>query len=122
MSGQIVYGMSWKHPAVMLFLAIMIMGGAAMYIEAIVPAGTNGATIHRGGLYFFLAMIGMFVWGRILLHMISSPEAYLPNRSLTLDADRYERREKFIQCIGYALEITPVSFAIYKILLLVPAQ
>lgn len=118
----LIQGLSWKHPAAMLFLAVMIIGGAAMYIETSVPVGTNGSTTHRDVLYSFLAVTSLYVWGRILIQMIIYPEDFLPNRSLTLDADIYEQREKFIQSVGYVLGFFTVLFAIYKILLLAPAM
>lgn len=105
----------------MFFSALIIIVSIAIYIEEIVPIGTPGSGIRRGTLHFFLAMIGAFVWARILLHMIAFPEKYLPERSLTLDAEIYGRREKFIQCIGYALGIATIIYAIYQIVTLIPA-
>ena len=108
----------WKNLAAMLFLAIVVIGGVAIYIEHNVPIGTTGSGAHRESLHFFLAMVGIFVWARILQHIISFPEKYLPKRSLGLDADIYERRERVVQCIGYVLGTSTLIFSIYKILLL----
>ena len=115
---SIIFGLSWKHPAVELFLAILVVGGLAIYAEGAAPAGVEGASLHRGGLHLFLGMIGLFVWARIILHMIVFPEQYLPKRSLTLDAQIYEQRERYIQYLGYGFGISTLIFAAYKIYLL----
>lgn len=118
----VIYGLSWKHPAVILILTILICGGVAIYLENTVPIGTRGSGPHRGNLHMLLAMVGLFFWAGILLHMIGFPEKYLPERSLLLDAEVYERREKLVQWAGYALGISTLLFAIYKISLLAPSQ
>lgn len=117
---SLIFGLPWKHPAAVLFLSVLIVGGVAIYIEGVVPIGVNGASAHRGGAYLSLAVLGLFVWDRIILHMITFPEEYLPKRSLTLDAQIYERRERFVQYLGYGFGISTLLFAIFKIFSLAP--
>lgn len=117
---SMIFGLSWRHPAVMFFFAIIIIGGG-IYIEGIVPIGTPGSSVRRWILRFPLSMIGLFVWARILLHMIVFPEEYLPKKSLALDADVYVRRERFIRGVGYALGFSTLLYSIYQILSLASA-
>ena len=99
----------------------MLFGGVAIYIEKSVPYGTKGASIHQNNFYLFLALIGIFVWARIIFDMITIPRRYLQTRSLiSLDPQIYGRRERAVQGLGYTFGIVTILFAIYKIFLLWP--
>jgi hypothetical protein len=117
---KLTHGLPWRHPAVLLIFLMIIVIGVDLYVESHVPIGTRGASRHRGGFYDSLALIGSFVWGWILLHIIALPEEYLPKPSLTLDVEVYKRREGFIRGVGYFLGIVTVVFSIYKIASLSP--
>ena len=56
----------------------------------------------------------------MLLHMIAIPEDYLPKRSLSRDAQFYERREGLVQYLGYGLGIGTLLLMVYKIFVLLP--
>ena len=120
MLDKFTHGLPWRHPAVLLVFLMILVAGVDFYVESHVPAGTRGVSRHRGGIYNFLALIGSFVWGWILLHAIARPEDYLPKPSLTLDVEVYERRESFIRGTGYFLGIATVIFALFNIFSLFP--
>jgi hypothetical protein len=120
MRRSLTFDLSWRHPAVLFVLAVVVLGGAAIVVESIVPVGINGAAKRRGGIYFFLTFLGLAVWARILLHMLAVPQDYLPDRTLTLDPPVYERREFLVRTLAYGLGVVWMIFALYKIVLLMP--
>lgn len=115
----LIFGLPWRRPATILFLAVILLGGIAIYLEDTAPLGTNGASgPFRGAPHILMGMIGTIVWGLILLHMISFPGKYVKQSSLADGARVSQQRETLVRVLGYALGIATLSFAIYKILLL----
>lgn len=102
----------------LLVLAVLVAGGIVFHLEDVVPLSVYGATANRSAGHFALAMIGLFVLARIILHMIAIPEDYLSKRSFIFDAEIYERRERRVQYLGYGIGIATLLFEVYKIVLL----
>lgn len=117
----IVFGLPWRHPAVILFFLIIVIGTIEVCLEFLTPLSTNGSAAHRGAVYFLLSIVGIVVWAYIVLHVICFPEEYLPKRSLTMDSDFYERREAFVRCIGYVAGVSSIIFIVDHVVLMCKA-
>jgi hypothetical protein len=108
-------GLPWRHPAVILAVAIVFIGLAAIYIETFVlPPDSPYTPFAQKNLLLTIASIaGSVLWAYLVLCMIAWPFEYLPNRSLTLPSDIYERREKIMIGLGYLLEVITILFGMY---------
>lgn len=116
---SVIFGMSWKDPAVLFVLAVVAFGGTAMYLEVTAPVGVWGAeTAVRGPAGFALGMFALLFWARLILNLIAIPEECLPKVSLTFDLQLYKRRQRVVQYFGYGCGAVTMLLSFYKIVLL----
>lgn len=106
----LIYGMSWKHPAILLFVANMLSGALEMFIESKLGIGK-----FHSDLFSPLVFFGLFMMAWIPLYIIANPEDLVPKRSFTLDAEEYGKRWKLVRRAGYAIGIAELFFIIYRI-------
>ena len=105
-----IYGMSLTHPAILLFIANMVLGAIEMHIESKLGLGK-----FHSELFDPLVLFGLFMMAWIPLYIIANPEDLIPKKTFTLDADVYEKRWKLIQRSGYVICVAELLFIIYRI-------
>jgi hypothetical protein len=108
-----IYDLKWNHPAVVLFLAIVVLGGWVVHLES---TKAPEAFVHATyGLHWSLVFVGVLLiaWGP--LYMIARPSDWMPRRSLAVLEATYLRREAAIRCTGYVLEVAWLAFVLWRL-------
>ena len=106
----LIYGMSWKHPAILLFIANILFGSLEMFIESKLGIGR-----FHSALFNPLVFCGLFIMAWIPLYIVANPEDFVPKKSFILDTKEYEKRWKLVRCVGYFIGICEIFFIVYRI-------
>ena len=107
-----IYGLKWHHPAIILFVLNVVLGGWGLYLERVLmPEVVSVAT--RGLPWPLLHVAALYAaWGP--LYMVARPYDLLPQRSLSIHEKVFLRRETLVQRVGYVLGLLLFSFGLYR--------
>ena len=108
-----IYGLEWRHPAIILFVLNLVLGGWAVYLEGVLIPET--VALATRGLPWPLLLIGLLGISWAPLYMIARPHDWLPNRRLLVDETTARARRSAVQWMGYTLSVIWLGFILFRL-------
>jgi hypothetical protein len=109
--------MSWRHPAILLFCSVVLLGLIELYIESKFPPGQGGPR-YQTHFTWLLMVGGLVLMAWFPLYMIACPEKWMSKGSLFQINNQQDKKRLLIRQIGYVLFSAELLLITYRTIVL----